>query len=127
MTYKERLQIEHPECIDEKEEDGCKGCPEDYGYCGKYSDDGRKMCDDWYDLECDQCWNEEIDEEKENMLKELEEFYKNVADIAGFLSKELKEHIEKNEFNKLYFLNDKELEEKYRLMISVRRALFKEN
>lgn len=32
MTYKERLRIEHPECIDEKEEGGCKGCPEDYGY-----------------------------------------------------------------------------------------------
>ena len=43
MTYKERLQIAHPECINEKGE--CKGCPEDYGYCSKYSDeDDRKKC-----------------------------------------------------------------------------------
>ncbi len=93
MTYKERLQIEHPECIDEKEEGGCKGCPEDYGYCSKYSDDGRKMCDDWYDSDCDQYWNEEISEDK--MLEELEKFYKNVADVVKFFDKELKQCIEK--------------------------------
>ena len=51
MTYKERLQIEHPECIEEKEEGGCKGCPEDYGYTDKYCKDGRRMCDDWYDFD----------------------------------------------------------------------------
>lgn len=119
MTYKERLQIEYPECIDEKGE--CNGCPEDYEYLPKHFENGRGMCAKDYGLECQPCWNEEID--KENMLEELEEFYNKVAEIAQFISKELKEHIEK-ETTKIYLLNDEELEEKYRLMASVRKTLF---
>lgn len=53
MTYKEKLQEEHPECVDSKEKGGCKGCPTDYDYekgihCHTVGDD------------CEACWNREI-------------------------------------------------------------------
>ena len=35
MTFKEKLQQEHPEAIGEKYDGGCKNCPYDYGYCEK--------------------------------------------------------------------------------------------
>ena len=53
MTYREKLQEEHPECVDSKEKGGCKGCPTDYDYekgihCHTVGDD------------CEACWNREI-------------------------------------------------------------------
>ena len=78
------------------------------------------MCDDWYDLDCDQYWSEEID--KEEMLEELEKFYKNVTDFVIFDSKSL-EDIE-NEATKLYLFEDRELEEKYRAMVLFKKELF---
>ena len=32
MTFKERLQKEHPRCINEDCIGGCDGCPYEYGY-----------------------------------------------------------------------------------------------
>jgi len=51
MTLREKLKQEHPECVDEGYEGGCRGCPDDYGYspfedCGIY--------------DCRKCWDREM-------------------------------------------------------------------
>lgn len=56
MTYKEKLQQEHPEYADPKWDGGCMGCPDTHGY-EYYSDCGE------LDGDCDKCWSREIPEE----------------------------------------------------------------
>ena len=56
MTYREKLQQEHPESVDEYYLGGCESCPSDWGYeekcCfhdpGTYLDRG---------IRCEECWN----------------------------------------------------------------------
>lgn len=48
MTFKEKLQIEHPECVNE--EGYCEDCPEDYGY------ETCKECE----AACEECWDRVI-------------------------------------------------------------------
>lgn len=56
MTCREKLQIEHPECIGEKYIAGCSDCPHNYGYlpepayCPLLPDD----------RSCTECWDREI-------------------------------------------------------------------
>lgn len=50
MTFKERLQIEHPEKINDRYAAGCMYCPEAYGY------EAQKDCENT----CAKCWNREI-------------------------------------------------------------------
>lgn len=59
MTYKQKLQIEHPEAIDDVCWGGCWSCPSTYGYCDEL--DG--LCDcgnNASDVLCTKCWNREI-------------------------------------------------------------------
>lgn len=57
MTFKERLQKEHPEKVSKKWEGGCSGCPASYGY-EDIDDPARdEVCPD-----CEECWNREIPE-----------------------------------------------------------------
>ena len=56
MTYKEKLQAEHPEQIETYWLDHC---PDSFGY-EEYSDCGNFVCD-----ECKACWDREIPEEDE--------------------------------------------------------------
>ena len=51
MTFRERLQMEHPKKVGEKYDGGCEGCPEDYGY-----EKIRYECSN----ECEECWNREV-------------------------------------------------------------------
>lgn len=65
MTYRERLQQEHPECVDDDYRGGCAHCPEFYGYeltekCLKYHTNIRN---------CTECWDREIPEPQNNLLK----------------------------------------------------------
>ena len=60
MTCREKLKIEHPECIDESICCGCSGCPHHYGYLDRPS-----YCTDQYipvEVICTRCWNREIPE-----------------------------------------------------------------
>ena len=69
ITCREKLEIDHPEFIDEKWNGGCKDCPHTYGY--KKMDDCAcdcKTCDN--DI-CTRCW----DEPYEGELTPLEEKY----------------------------------------------------
>lgn len=53
MTYRELLQKEHPECVDERYIGGCDSCPSDYGY---EADNAKCLCLG----SCDACWDREI-------------------------------------------------------------------
>jgi len=61
MTFREKLQQEHPDRIDPTENGGCIGCPSHYGY------ERNHKCPSQYDLEelsdneaCTRCWDREI-------------------------------------------------------------------
>ena len=60
MTCREKLKIEHPECIDESICCGCSGCPHHYGYLDRPS-----YCTYQYipvEVRCTRCWDREIPE-----------------------------------------------------------------
>lgn len=60
MTFKEKLQMEHPECVNEGFGGGCECCPDDYGY------EKKSHCV-WNDLnmtDCTKCWNREMPSEE---------------------------------------------------------------
>ena len=54
MTCREKLKIEHPDEIDEKQDGGCWGCPADHGYLPdpEYCNFGN--------TDCTMCWDREI-------------------------------------------------------------------
>lgn len=51
MTFKEKLQIDYPELVDE--EGYCEDCPEDYGY------EENSVCNNYLNA-CRECWDREI-------------------------------------------------------------------
>lgn len=55
MTYREKLKIEHPDAINPESDDGCEGCPHNYGYC----EFDRDVC---AGSTCAECWDREIPE-----------------------------------------------------------------
>jgi hypothetical protein len=61
MTFKEKLQKEHPEKVHKRYCGGCSGCPRDYGY-EKTFDGGCPGPKRFYGSypECEHCWNREI-------------------------------------------------------------------
>lgn len=69
MTYREKLKLEHPTCINPDVKGGCEQCPCDYGYendqfCPRYSNGLIMTCTD--------CWDREIMSSNiENRLKHL--------------------------------------------------------
>lgn len=75
MTFKEKLQIEHPDCMDESYEAGCSMCPSCYGY--ESYDDSEKNCLSNDGKGCDYCWNREIpEEEKDGKHMKMDTFSK---------------------------------------------------
>lgn len=61
MTFKEKLQKEHPEKVHKRYCGGCSGCPRDYGYEKTFEGGcpGPKRFYGSYP-ECEHCWNREI-------------------------------------------------------------------
>lgn len=66
MTFKEKLAIEHPDCIDESSFGGCRFCPKFFGYEETKPDFCRIG-----NATCTKCWNRTIPgtENKENKFK----------------------------------------------------------
>lgn len=66
MTFKEKLQIDYPELVDE--EGFCEDCPEDYGY------EGNSVCNNYLNA-CRECWDRIIPgtEDKEMTKAELKD------------------------------------------------------
>ena len=56
MTYREKLAIEHPECVGYEYAGGCKDCPSTYGYVPKED----TKCENYSG--CTECWDREIPE-----------------------------------------------------------------
>lgn len=54
MTYKEKLEQEHPEMLSKNYDGGCKDCPHDYGYC---ENPPIEFC---RRTTCEECWNREM-------------------------------------------------------------------
>ncbi|RZT02929.1 hypothetical protein [Cuneatibacter caecimuris] len=57
MTYKEKLQQEHPDYVDKKYSGGCLLCPYSYGY--ESSENSEHACLKLKG-DCEACWNREI-------------------------------------------------------------------
>ena len=76
MTLREKLEIEHPECVDEKFNGGCKDCPSMYGYCSRESD----MCDckTCNDELCRKCWDQQYEGELTPQEKKIEELERQI-------------------------------------------------
>ena len=53
MTYREKLAMEHPECVGDGQPGGCAGCPATYSY-----EPEENTCEDR--SSCTECWNREI-------------------------------------------------------------------
>lgn len=70
MTFRERLQKEHPGCINEYGLGGCDGCPYEYEY-EKKKEEICKVSDE----ECRKCWDREIPgtEDKEMTRADLKD------------------------------------------------------
>ena len=58
MTFKERLQVEHPENIEKTSLVGCMACPSTYGY--ESEKESHKSCYSKGGCGCEYCWNREI-------------------------------------------------------------------
>lgn len=56
MKCRERLQLEHPEYIDDLTEGGCIGCPDFYGYLPKPKECGPQSMEK---ITCTECWDRE--------------------------------------------------------------------
>lgn len=64
MTFKEKLQLEHPDKVSEKHNGGMN-CPSDYGY--EIPRESGKNCKIVGGKGCEYCWNREIPEESDNI------------------------------------------------------------
>ena len=62
MTYREKLQKEHPDVVDERWLGGCRGCPGHYGYGPEHLSD----CGSPDPSKCAECWDKAIPDKKEN-------------------------------------------------------------
>ena len=60
MTFREKLEKEHPEEVDKRYPGGCFGCPKNYGYEDRIP---AYICG-WSDVsletKCAKCWNREV-------------------------------------------------------------------
>lgn len=54
MTFREKLQMEHPEYVNEIFSGGCRNCPSTYGY------EEARNCVWESDEKCAECWNREM-------------------------------------------------------------------
>ena len=54
MTFRERLQKEHPDFVGAEFVGGCRGCPSGYGY------EAERGCCNANDIRCAACWDREI-------------------------------------------------------------------
>jgi archaellum component FlaC len=59
MTCREKLKIEHPDCIANVYDAGCKGCPHDYGYLGR-PEYCNHLFNEISNNICTACWDREI-------------------------------------------------------------------
>lgn len=78
ITCREKLELEHPEYVNEKWHGGCKDCPHTYGYTEK----DKCKCDSktCTDELCGQCWNQPYEGE----LTKQEKIIRNIKAQANY-------------------------------------------
>lgn len=64
MTFREKLQEDHPDNVSERYQGGCQGCPKSYGYEPEYACI-EKHGSYWLptQAECRSCWEREMPED----------------------------------------------------------------
>ena len=82
MTAREKLGMEHPECVDEECCGGCVGYPDQYGYLPRPSLCNLFRCPS--EKNCSRCWDREIPEE-------VVEKFNTVGNAQPIFSDEFKE------------------------------------
>ena len=82
MTAREKLAMEHPECVNEECYGGCTGCPDQYGYLPRPSLCNLFRCPS--EENCSRCWDREIPEE-------VVEKFNTVSNVQPIFSDEFKE------------------------------------
>ena len=95
MTAREKLAMEHPECVNEECYGGCTGCPDQYGYLPRPSLCNLFRCPS--EESCSRCWGREIPEE-------VVEKFSTVSNVQPIFSDEFKE----GERKQMYSLFSKE-------------------
>ena len=74
MTLRDKLRIEHPECIGDIWFGGCKDCPKQYGYTKDGCCDSKTVNDDI----CRECWDRKYEGELTPQEKKIEELEKKI-------------------------------------------------
>ena len=82
MIVREKLGMEHPECVDEECYGGCVGCPDQYGYLPRPSSCDLFRCASVEN--CSRCWDREIPEE-------VVEKFNTIGNVQPIFSDEFKE------------------------------------
>lgn len=76
MTCREKLAMEHPDCLGNAWIGGCKGCPSDYGYMSMR--DGCEL----NEKSCTRCWDRELSEAVGDVVHNaVTEQWENIAQI----------------------------------------------
>lgn len=87
MTFREKLQMEHPEKIGKDFDGGCSGCPDDYGY--EETVTAHKDC---FLKGCRECWDREIPEP--NNLEDAMKAARDAAKEATTAVTDMKKSVE---------------------------------
>ena len=82
MTAREKLGMEHPECVNELCCGGCVGCPDQYGYLPPPSLCNLFRCPS--EESCSRCWDRKIPEE-------VVEKFNTIGNVQPVFSDEFKE------------------------------------
>lgn len=92
MTCREKLKLEHPDCVSPEFMGGCSCCPCTYGYL-----DDPNYCEGYGDWDqCTECWDREIPEEQEHDVCTPREEQVFAVDEDGFEIEENNNEKEKN-------------------------------
>ena len=97
MTFKEKLMIEHPQCVDPWFYGGCYGCPRRYGY-------ETETCCPNKTSDCEACWNRTIPGTENDILKgekEMADTRKTKKELLEEIA-ELKKEVERADQRKKF-------------------------
>ena len=78
MTCREKLAMEHPDCVGPEFEVGCCGCPSHYGYL-----EDRNDCEH---SDCSACWDREIPDTAKNAAERMAARLKSAVDTPDEVS-----------------------------------------
>lgn len=114
MTCREKMKIEHPECVGSCYTGGCEGCPSDYGYLGDPDYCANRNHRGFLEHKCDICWDREIPDYEDR--KTLKDILSGMESEERYEGKSVCEMLEENRDLK------KQLEEKDEMISKLKSA-----